>query len=90
MISKAKTKCQNGHTVEFGPCNNESKKLFFLKSVCTSRDLEVLSHDEIQCRRCNTIHMARPCPECGDHVPVAKFKLKSLKERIDKQKELKW
>lgn len=82
MIHKAKATCPNGHTVEFGPCNKEITRFLFLKSVCTSVDHEVVSRDEIQCQRCKTIHMARICPECGEPVPVSKFRQKSLIERL--------
>ncbi len=82
MIHKAKAICPNGHTVEFGPCNKEITKFFFLKSVCTSTDHEVVSRDEIQCQRCKTIHMMRTCPQCGEHVAVAKFRQKSLIDRL--------
>jgi len=84
MIHKAKAQCSKGHTVEFGPCNKETTKFFFLKSVCTSVDHEVLSRNEIQCQSCKTIHMARPCPQCGEHVPVARFKQKTLLERLQR------
>lgn len=82
MISKAKATCPNGHIVEFGPCNTEKTVFFLFKSVCTSKDHEVISRDEIQCQKCHTIHMARPCSTCGEHVPVAKFKQKSMMERL--------
>lgn len=84
MIHKAKATCSNGHTVEFGPCNKEIRRFFFLKSVCTSVDHEVISSDEIQCQRCKTIHMARVCPKCDELVPVAKFKQKSLMQRLQR------
>jgi len=82
MVHKAKATCSNGHTVEFGACNKEITKFFFLKSACVSTDHEVLSRDEIQCRQCKAVHLARVCPECNDPVPVAKFKQKSMMERL--------
>jgi len=82
VIHKAKATCANGHTVEFGACNQETTKFFFFKSVCTSTDHEVISRVEIQCRRCNATHFARVCSECGEHVPVAKFKQKTQFEKL--------
>jgi len=82
MIHKAKAQCSKGHTVEFGPCNKEIKQFFFFKSICTCTDHEVISRDEIQCQRCKTIHMSRMCPVCQEAVPVAKFKQKSLMDKM--------
>jgi hypothetical protein len=82
MIHKAKAMCPNGHMVEFGACNKEITKFFFLKSVCTSTDHEVISRYEIQCQRCNTIHVARVCPKCEQPVPVVRFGLKTQMERL--------
>jgi hypothetical protein len=88
MIEKAKATCSNGHAIEFGQCNRESRKLFLLKTVCDSRELEALSPDEIRCRRCAAVHMARACPECGDHVPTARFKQKSAPKGTAGQEKL--
>jgi hypothetical protein len=74
MVHKAKATCRNGHSMEFGPCNKEFTRFFLFKSVCTSTDHKVISAGEIQCQRCNTIHMARVCEKCGEHVPVTKFR----------------
>lgn len=82
MIHKAKAMCSNGHMVEFGPCNKAITTFFFLKSICTSVDHEVLSPNEIQCQRCKTIHISRMCSECGEPVPVAKFRQKSLMDKM--------
>jgi hypothetical protein len=82
MIHKARATCKNGHSVEFGPCNNETRTFFIFKSVCTSTDHEVISAEEIQCQRCRTIHYSRPCPQCDELIPVAKFKQKSQVERL--------
>jgi hypothetical protein len=82
MIHKARAMCKNGHMVEFGPCNKESKAFIFFKSVCTSTDHEVLSANEIQCQRCKTVHYSRPCPKCNELVPVAKFRQKTQMERL--------
>ena len=40
------------------------------------------SRYEIQCKKCKTIHMARPCPKCGEHVPVEKFKQQTAFEKM--------
>ncbi len=82
MIHKARAKCPNGHTVEFGPCNKETTRFFLFKSVCTSIDHEVISPNEIQCQRCKTIHMSRVCPECSEAVPVASFRQKTMMDRL--------
>jgi len=82
MIHKATAQCSKGHTVEFGTCNKETTKFFFLTSTCTSEEHEVLSRHEIQCKKCKTIHMARPCPKCGEHVPVEKFKQQTAFEKM--------
>jgi len=82
MIHKATATCSNGHTVEFGTCDKETTKFFFLKSNCTSQELEVLSRHEIQCKKCKAIHMARPCRKCNDHVPVEKFKQQTDFEKL--------
>ncbi len=74
MFSKAKAICPNGHTVEFGPCGQEVRRFFFFKSICMSTDHDILSRDEIRCRQCKTIHLARVCPECKETVPVVRFK----------------
>ena len=66
----------------FGPCNKETKQFFFFESLCTSEDHEILSADEIECQRCKTIHMARTCPQCNESVPVAKFKQKTMMDRL--------
>ena len=84
MIHKATAKCSRGHSVEFGPCNKEITKFLFLKSTCASEDHEVLSRYEVQCRQCKTIHMARPCPKCGDHVPVENFRLQTTFDKMMK------
>jgi hypothetical protein len=68
--------------VEFGPCNKEVTQFFFFKSNCTSTDHEAISPHEIQCQRCKTIHTARMCPECDEAVPVARFKQKSLMDKM--------
>jgi hypothetical protein len=82
MIHKSRATCKDGHIVEFGPCNKESRSFFIFKSVCTSTDYEVISADEIQCRRCNTIHNSRSCPKCNELVPVAQFKQRRQVERL--------
>ena len=82
MIHKATARCSKGHTVEFGACNKETTKFFLFRSVCKSEDLEVLSRGEIQCKTCKTSHMARPCPKCGDYVPVEKFNQKTAFEKM--------
>jgi hypothetical protein len=84
MIHKATAKCSRGHSVEFGPCNKETSKYVFFKTVCTSLEHEVLSRNEVQCKKCKTIHMARPCPKCSEYVPVEKFKLQSEFDRMMK------
>lgn len=82
MIHEAKATCSNGHTVEFGACNKEVTKFLIFKSICTSIDHEVISRDEIQCQQCKTIHLARTCPKCNDIVPISRFRLKTLMERL--------
>ncbi len=82
MIYKARAKCPNGHVVEFGACNHETKVFFLFKTTCHSRDHEALSPTEIQCRRCKTIHVIRNCPVCNADIPVSAFYQKSLSERI--------
>jgi len=42
----------------------------------------VLSRHEIQCKQCKTIHMAKPCPKCNDHVPVERFKVQTQFEKL--------
>lgn len=84
MIHKAKAQCSRGHSVEFGPCNKEVTKFLLFKTVCTSLEHEVLSRNEVQCKQCKTIHMARPCPKCNEYVPVANFKLQTMFEKMMK------
>lgn len=84
MIHKAKAKCPNGHIVEFGKCNKETKAFFLFRSVCTSEDHEVLSPAEIQCQKCKTIHLIRTCPRCNADIPVSAFKQMSLSDRLKK------
>ena len=84
MVHKATAKCSNGHTVEFGTCNVETTRFFFFKSTCPSQDHEVLSRHEIQCKQCKTVHMARPCPTCNEHVPVERFKQQTAFEKMMK------
>ena len=84
MISKATAKCSKGHTFEYGPCNKETTKFFLFTSTCTSEDHVVLSRNEIQCSKCKTVHMARPCPKCNEHVPVEKFGLRTDFEKMMK------
>ena len=82
MIHKSRATCKNGHIVEFGPCNKEIRKFFFLKSICTSTDHEIVSVDEIRCRRCKTILNTRTCPQCNDVIPVSQFKQRRQAERL--------
>lgn len=73
MNHKAKARCRNGHTVEFGPCNKELRSFLFMKKTCASVNHAAISSSEVQCMECKTIHMARICPTCKDAVPVGKF-----------------
>ncbi len=84
MVHKATAKCSKGHTVEFGPCNKEITKFFLFKTTCMSVDHEVLSRQEVQCKQCKTIHMARPCPKCNEFVPIEKFRLQTEFDRLMK------
>lgn len=84
MIHKATAKCSKGHTFEYGPCNQVTTKFFIFSSTCTSEDHEVLSRNEIQCKKCKAIHMARPCPKCDEYVPVEKFNQKTAFEKMMK------
>lgn len=78
MNHKAVATCSNGHTFEFGICQVEVKKMFGGTKLCASKGFEEIGNGQVQCVGCNTIYSSKPCPECGEEVPITNFKSKGL------------
>lgn len=91
MNHKASAECKNGHSFEFGSCNAQVKKVFGIKTCgCNAfEQTNTRGHTttvsfgdepwiEVRCMKCKTVYTSRPCPRCGEEVPMSAFKKKGL------------
>ena len=92
MNHKAIACCSNGHTLEWGTCKGEKKKLFGGTKTCGSRGFDQIYADgsslsvsfddrpfiKIRCIGCHTEFTSTRCPECGIDVPVSSFRKKGF------------
>ena len=96
MNHKATAQCKNGHSLEWGSCKAEVKKLFGGTKVCGSKGFEQLYADgtvltvsfgnapwvKVRCVGCKTEFASTKCPQCGVEVPVSAFGKKGLTARM--------
>ena len=92
MNHKASATCKNGHTVEWGSCTAQVKRVFGGTKECGSKGFEqiygsgrtaTVSFDsdawtEVRCVGCKGVFNSKKCPTCGDEIPVTAFKKKGL------------
>lgn len=92
MNHKASATCANGHTVEWGPCKGQVKKLFGSTKECGMKGFEQVYADgpeltvsfgrdrwiAVRCTSCGAKFDAKPCPICGVVIPVSAFEKKGL------------
>jgi hypothetical protein len=92
MNHKATAKCKNGHTLEWGSCRGEVKKLFGGTKTCGMKAFDQIYSDgsratvsfddrrwnAVQCRSCHAVFTSTTCPQCGAEVPVTAFEKKGL------------
>jgi hypothetical protein len=96
MNHKASAECKNGHSFEFGSCSAQVKKLFGGTKDCSCKRFEQIYNDgrttivsfdnmpwnAVVCLECKTEHTSRPCPHCGEILPITAFKKKGLFSKL--------
>ena len=92
MNHKATATCPNGHTVEWGSCKRQVKKLFGGTKECGMKRFEQIYSDgrttvvsfgndrwnAVRCMSCGTVFEATTCSQCGGSVPVSAFEKKGF------------
>lgn len=92
MNHKASAKCANGHTVEWGSCRGQVKRLLGGTKECGMKAFDQIYSDgsrttvsfddrrwnAVQCRSCHTVFTSTTCPQCGVEVPVTAFEKKGF------------
>src|SRR5437879_1595188 len=92
MNHKASARCQNGHSLEWGSCRAEVKKLFGGTKTCGSKGFEQIYSDgktltvsfdsrrwnAVRCIGCKTVFNSTTCPQCGVEVPATAFEKKGF------------
>lgn len=82
MNHKASATCSNGHTFEFGTCQEEVKKFFGGTKICESKGFEEINSNEVRCMGCKIIYSYKICPQCNEKVPISSFKKKGFYAKL--------